>query len=170
MFSSFSSVIYLVRVCLLGKSWQNNYGLVVSIVPCSLLSVNSFCYKSPLALLTCFAVYRPCHEENTARAVISTCKFICVCDRTCKKISTYGQRGSRNNAKEEKHTIEVRFIEKTCFIEKETSLGFKRKTLLHHPASQRDQNHHHNYQVNHHKNRPQNLRHWQQLQKCLCCP
>ena len=57
-------------------------------------------------------ICRPCQEENTARAVISTRKFICVCNRTCKKISTYGQRGSRINAKEEKHTIEVRLIEK----------------------------------------------------------
>ena len=62
--------------------------------------------------------------------------------------------------------VEVRFIEKTCFIEKEISLGFKRKTLLPHRASQRDQNHYHHYHLNHHKNRPQNLLHRHQLQKC----
>ena len=80
-----------------------------------------------------------------------------MCSRTCKNISTYGQRGSRNNAKEEKHTIEVRFIEKTCLIEKETSLHFKRKTLLHHRVSQWDQNHNQSYHLNHHKKCPQYL-------------
>ena len=103
-------------------------------------------------------------------AVIRMRKCICMCDHTCKKISTYGQKGSRNNAKEEKHTIDVRFIEKTCFVEKETSLGFRRKTLLHHRASERDQNHHHNYHLNHGKNHSQNLSHQHQLQKCLSCP
>ena len=112
---------------------------------------------------------RPCHERNTASAVISTSKGICACDRISKKMSTYGQRGSRNNAKEEKRTIEVSFIKKPCFTEIETSLGIKSKALLHHWASQRDQNHHHNYHLNHHKNHPQNLRHRHQLQKCPCC-